>query len=427
MSSPTGGSGSSRAGRTAARVALVAIVLLGLVGLDTLASRFGAPVSPLDPSASAIVPSVPDIPPPAITATPVITAPATIDATGGSDVTDDLQAFLDDVPNGSHVRLAAGGRYRVDGTLRLERRSDLDLDGAGATIEATTLVDANRRNLYLKDARRIMIHDLVIRGVNPEPGLLDEDHQFEHGIWLDGGADITIERVTIENPRGDCLYLGVADGTLPWVERVNFLDSECRGAGRNGVAIVGARDVRIEGNTFEAIGLHVVDLEPNRTDGQEGTPARPVQGARDVAVLDNLAIGPVAQYFVAANGWGEIDALSVVGNRLQGVALRITVQPLEESGYVRTQVLVRGNRSDTVYDAGRNGAAMRFTRSIDLTVRDNHGIVAGDGAALIEIQSSCRVNIGGNTFSGIERELRGEPGACPVVTAAAYEVLDVVP
>lgn len=405
-----------RDGRRRLLVVVALVVAIGLIGIAVVGPRLG-PTSSLDPSAPAVVPPMPSIAPPVATERPIADVPADIDPTGATDVTAELQAFFDTSPNGSRIRLAAGATYRADGILRLDGRSDLELDGAGATIRATTIVDENRRNLNLRDARRIWIHDLTLQGVNPDPGVLDEEHQFEHGIWIDGGSDIAIERVTIVDPRGDCLYLGVADGTLPWVERVTFVDSGCRGAGRNGVAIVGARDVRIEGNTFERIGLHVIDIEPNRTDGREGTPARPVQGAADVAVVGNRVTGPIAQYFVAANGWGEIDGLTVRDNTLLGAGLRITVQPLEGSGYVRSRILVSGNRSDTAYEAGRNGAAMRFTRAIDLTVRDNDAIVSGEGAVLVELRASCRVDVGGNRFSGIVQELRGAPGDCPVVEA----------
>lgn len=352
---------------------------------------------------------------------PVHDVPASIDATGTSDVTDELQSFIEGVPDGSIVRMAPGGRYRVEGTIFLAGRTDIEWDGAGATIEATELVDTNRRNISLVESSWIYIHDLTIRGVNPEPGVLDRDHQFEHGIWIDGGSDIEIAEVTIENPLGDCVYLGLGDGHLPWAERVTFRDSVCRGAGRNGVAIIGGRDVLIERNTFERIGLHAVDIEPNRTDGRGGTEeVRPVQGARDVAVIENTIVGPIDGYFVAANGWGAIDGLSVIDNVLEGAPLRITVQPLPDSGFIRSGVVVRGNRSDAPYET-TDGAAMRFTRNVDLTVRDNVGPLSGGGAALIEIRDSCRVDIGGNEFPGGELEVRGGAGPCPEATALELE------
>jgi hypothetical protein len=40
-----------------------------------------------------------------------------IDSTGGSDVTADLQGWLNSVPDGSRLIIPAGARYRIDGTL----------------------------------------------------------------------------------------------------------------------------------------------------------------------------------------------------------------------------------------------------------------------------------------------------------------------
>lgn len=425
------GSSASRRGRRLLRIVALASVV-ALVVLGSSAADLLSPAPSTAPPATPVLPESPTPPEPTEAAPtaaerPVVSMPPSVDASGTADVTDDVQALIDAAPDGSIIRLTPGGQYRVDGILRLEGRKDLDIDGAGATLEATTIVDTNRRTLYLRGSERIVIHDLTIVGVNPAPGVLDEAHQFEHGIWIDGGSDITIERVTIRRPRGDCVYLGTADGAFDWVQRVRLVDSTCRGAGRNGIAIVGASDVRIEGNTFEELGLHVVDIEPNRTDGHDGGEPKPVQGARRVAVVDNRVIGPIQGYFFAANGWGRVDELAVVGNVLTGTGMRITVQPLPGSGYIRSSVLIVGNTSDTAYRAGKGGAAMRFTRAVDLTVRDNTGPVEGADAALIEIRESCRVDIGGNSFPGGDLEVRGEPTTCPVPTAPTTGALDAHP
>jgi hypothetical protein len=390
-------------------------VLAGLLLVGVIA----APPGPSEPPAVPSPPSVPIATPIAVAPRPVVRVPASIDATGATDVTVALQAFFDAVPDGSTVQMTADAVYWVDGTLRLTGRHDIDLEGAGATIEARTIVDTNRRNISLRNSTWIRIANLTIRGANPTPGVLDEAHQFEHGISIEGGSDIEIASVTIENPRGDCIYVGDADGTLGWAARISIHDSVCRGPGRNGVAIVAGRDIRIESNTFQAIGLHVVDIEPNRTDGLSGTEAvRPVQGAANVAVIANRIIGPVSGYFFAANGWGPIDGLNVLDNVLKEAPLRITIQPLPVSGFIRSRIVVRGNRSDTPFDS-TNGAAMSFTRNVDLTVRDNVGPLYGPGSTLIEVIDSCRIDIGGNRFPGGALEVEGAAGACPVLSAAA--------
>src|SRR4051794_35244430 len=68
----------------------------------------------------------------------VYNVPVTIDSTGTTDVTDALQNFLRSVPDNSTVAFRPEGRYRSEGTLRLERRNVFTLDGHGATLFATT-------------------------------------------------------------------------------------------------------------------------------------------------------------------------------------------------------------------------------------------------------------------------------------------------
>src|SRR4051794_30833598 len=57
--------------------------------------------------------------------------PVLIDGTGTTDVTSQLQSFLNGVPDGSTIELPAGGRYRVEGTLTLQDRHDLTIEGNG--------------------------------------------------------------------------------------------------------------------------------------------------------------------------------------------------------------------------------------------------------------------------------------------------------
>ncbi len=391
-------------------LALASIAVVGLVGTAVLLGQTG----PGDGGSSGaqVATPVPARPVPSSSIAPnrpVIQIPATIDATGGSDVTAALQAIIDEAPDGSILRMTPGGRYRVDGTLAVLERHNLEWDGAGATIEATLVVDTPREHVLLKGSTSIRIHDVTIRGANPEPGVLDERHQFEHGIKIEGGADIEISSVTVDSPRGDCIYVALGNGL--WAERIRIQDSACEGAGRNGIGIVAGRDVRIEGNTFRNIGLHVVDIEPN----QPANASDPVQGAERVSVVRNRALGPVGGYFFAANGWGAVGDLAVTDNVLEGVALRVTVQPRDGSGYIRERILVRGNRSDTAFETD-GGAAMRFTRNVNLSVADNVGPLAGPGASFIEIRDSCRISIGGNSFPGGQFEVIGEPGTCPVVS-----------
>ena len=395
-----------RAGRgTGAVAVVVAVVAVATIVVLALASPGPAPSAP--PAGSPATPNpLPTVP--SAATEPVIDVPASVDASGGSDVTDALQAIVDAAPDGATIRLAPDGVYRTTGALELQQRHDLVLDGRGATIRLVEGDRSRRRNLWLVDSTGIEIRDLSLVGSNPAPGVLDEARQFEHSIWIDGGSGISIEGVTMENPWGDCVYLGDRDGRLDWVDGFVLRASACHGPGRNAVSIVAGRNVTIEANTFGDIGLHAVDIEPNQ--------AAWIQGAERVAVTGNRVDGPIEDYFFAANGWGPVDDLTVEGNVLAGTPLRITVKPLPESGYVRRSVRVADNRSDTPY-RGEGTAALSFASIIGLTVTGNVVPLEGAGTTLASVESSCQVSIADNRFPGGAAEWQGSFGPCPSPTA----------
>jgi hypothetical protein len=335
----------------------------------------------------------------------LIVVPATIDATGSTDVTAALQAVIDAAPDGSTIRFRPGSSYLISHAIEITERADLVIDGEGATITLggdPTL--RHRRNLWLVGSTGITITGFTLVGANPAPGVLDRERQFEHGIWVDGSVATHIEGITVVNPYGDCVYVGDRDGRLGWSEGVVVLDMDCHGTGRNGVSVVAGRDVRIEASTFGTIGLHAIDLEPN-----EQTPP---QGADRIAVIGNVVDGPVEDYFFAANGWGPISNLIVTGNVLTGVPLHITVQPIGRSGYIRRAVSITDNRSDTAWDNAEN-PAFKFRSVIGLTVSGNVAPLAGPGAPMIEVINSCQVTVQDNEFPGGSREWVGASGECP--------------
>ena len=67
---------------------------------------------------------------------PRILVPRDIDATGSADVSRELQAFVDRVPDGSTVVFRRKAKYRIDDGLRLDARHDLDFKGNGTTLKS---------------------------------------------------------------------------------------------------------------------------------------------------------------------------------------------------------------------------------------------------------------------------------------------------
>ena len=123
-------------------------------------------------------------------------SPAPIATGQDADATAELQALIDRTPDGGEVRLS-GGRYRIEGTLVVEERRDLTIDGNGSTLFATTTGTLKRSHLRVVGGRDIVVHDLTIIGANPHAGLDERAYQptleGQHGIRLEGVTDIELD------------------------------------------------------------------------------------------------------------------------------------------------------------------------------------------------------------------------------------------
>ena len=187
------------------------------------------------------------------------------DKTGGSDVTAELQRFIDASPGGSVICLASGGQYKVNGTLHIADRSHLTIEGQGATIFQTSrsttriwLIDGNSNDVNLRH--------MTIKGANPSPGTWSATYEHNHGVEIGGGVNIDLGAVRIVNVGGDGLYIGAgqANGTTRWADTIDLHDSTIDGTGRSGVSITdGGSNVHIDRNTFRHIAFYTLNIEPN--------------------------------------------------------------------------------------------------------------------------------------------------------------------
>ncbi len=386
-------------------VALAVTVLAGLLVGRALIAGSGSP--PSEPPGSASPPPEsspspdPSISPSRLPSTspgPIVNVPAAIDSTGATDVTGAIQAVLDGAPDGATVRFPAGGKYLLSGTLELTARHDLTLDGGGATLRNSAASGAAKPVIRLTGSDGLTIRDLTLVGANPQPGVYAPSREHDHGISIVGSTHIVLAGLSVEQPSGDCVY--VADQAGSWSDGVSVVDSTCRGPGRNGVAVVGGRNIDVEGTTFVNVGYHVLDLEPNQ--------GPPLEGAANVTFQTNTVRAPVAQFVIAANGWGPVDEVTVQANTLIGLALRITVAPAAGSGYRRTGFVISANRSDTIAD--EPDPLMQFEATDGLTITGNVQPLA-KSTVLAGVANSCRVTIEGNQVGSGQASLVNSP-AC---------------
>ena len=335
---------------------------------------------------------------PTVSPGPVVGVPAGIDATGRTDVIRSLQAILDAAPNGATVRLPAGAHYLVGTTLELTGRHDLHLDGGGASLEAKTGTGAARPVIRITGSTGITLRNLVLVGANSRPGVYSPAREHDHGVSIVGSRATSLAGLTIEQTSGDCVY--VADQAGAWSDGVSLVDSTCRGPGRNGVAVVGGRNIDVERTAFSNVGYHVLDLEPNQ--------GPPLEGAANVTFHANIVSAPVTGFVIAANGWGPVDHVTVAGNVLTGLALNVTVAPAAGSGYRRSTIEISANRSDTLADQA--DPLMQFEAVDDLTITGNLQPL-GRSTVLAGVANSCRVTISGNQLGAGQASLINAP-AC---------------
>lgn len=120
--------------------------------------------------------------------------------------------------------------------------------------------------------------------------------------------------------------------------------------------MIGARVVAIDDCVIAEARRSTIDLEPH-----------PGAGVLAVRIARNLCFRGRLN-FVAAHGKGPVDWVTVMGNRLEGMALGIDVE--DKDGGRRKNWRVLDNTS-TLPSGSPRGSTMRFKRVDSVTVRDN--------------------------------------------------------
>jgi hypothetical protein len=321
-----------------------------------------------------------------------------IDPTGATDVTADLQALFDRTPDGGVVQLQPGGDYRVEGTLVLEDRHGLSIEGNGARIFATTTADLMRSHLKFIGGSDLVVRDLEIQGANPHAGLDDRAYvpelEGQYGIHLDGVTAIELDGVNVHDTYGDLVYVSRHEGDRRWSQQVWIHDSTFARSGRQGIAVVAARDVVIEHNRFTDMRRATVDLEPNS----------PAWGAENIHILDNQ-VGPGRLLFVAAGGRGPVDWVVIARNTLRGHLLNLRVEPPEGTRRHRFWVV------DNTSDAKALDEPLQFTRTDGVMVHGNRQPVDAPHA-LVRSTDSGDVAVTENAIAPSARVLEGQSRQC---------------
>ncbi len=195
--------------------------------------------------------------------------PASIDATGVSDVTQALNAFLTSTPTNSTVEFPANGKYRIEGTLSVRGKTDLVIDGNNSTFFATTNglggppppncqgngpchPDRGRMQWDFQSDTNLYVHDTNVIGASTASGLGGTyivAYEAQHAYNVGSGHNIVLDHVTAKNTWGDLVYIGGGASNKP-ATNVVVADSTLDGASRQCVTVVDASHVLIVHNSI---------------------------------------------------------------------------------------------------------------------------------------------------------------------------------
>jgi hypothetical protein len=288
-----------------------------------------APTATLAPTPQPTAPG-PQRPFPAPVTTATYTVPASIDATGATDVHVSLNAWIEGVPDGS-VIVFPDGIYRLSQGIMLGSRQDLvfrlgnaefRLTGAGSSHFSSAFIPGYRRNVgWTGGAAHITFEGGIVRGNDTCPGcpqpLRGENQQ---AVRCNGSRYIEVTGMTVIAVSGDGAFFDNCDDV--WVHH-----NEIVTAGRNGLTVIKGQRVLGEDNLYGDVGYAVFDLEPNVSS----------EASADITWRRNTVTGPWQ------NGIGLV---SVDGAGTGASIARVTIADITSS--VAPQVYMRHNGPESI-------------------------------------------------------------------------------
>lgn len=379
---------------------------------------------------------------------PSFLIPNSIDATGALDVTLDMQAFLDSVPDGSDILFPTGASYRIEGSLYLENRNNLKFRGRGARVFATTdgstapvsnlpaaitfLWPRKRGQFILRGGSGYIFTDLVVQGANPYNWEQEESYnalyEAQHCFDIEGTHGVLIWRCEMKNPWGDFVYCGMWTAyNSDWSYDITVIGNEMHDNGRQGVSFVGTRNVVVEDNHIYNTRRATFDIEPDGT----------TSGSYDLHIRKNR-VEQGRLLFVASGGQpGDIHNVIIEGNTLTNRALSIACGSTTQGE--RHNWTIRDNQGDASYLYGSPRALIEMVGVDDVYIFNNEhwfapmqpGDLPGEGNRAVYLEGTRGYTIEGNIWHDAEKDLdtlgtspasvTTPPASIPPVAAAGID------
>jgi len=331
--------------------------------------------------------------------------PASIPADLSVDVTAQLNEFFAAVPDGSTIIFPKEGRYRIDGTVLIENKKEITIEGNGVLLRAFEPGEdhgkqenyqgwrrtRNRAHVRISGSENIVVRDLEVHGAHPNPGkqgTYAANREAQHGFDLVRVKNCTLEHVVVHDVYGDCVYVTKVRGVI-------IRDSKLTRCGRQGIAIATGENILIENNEIDDSRRGIIDIEPY---GQEWHTS-------NISIIGNR-LGGSRLLLLPMGGGGSIGALFIADNENTAHNGTPAIANRGKPGQHRGPFMMINNRftiggspakgiqvqhNDGVFIAGNRLAFPDNRHMTALDLNGSQGVVVGnvfDGAANIVDSSS---------------------------------------
>ncbi|MBP9826921.1 right-handed parallel beta-helix repeat-containing protein [Candidatus Saccharibacteria bacterium] len=309
----------------------------------------------------------------------IYSAPESIASDCSRDVTGDINSWIKSIPDDSIILFKANGCYKIEGSIALLTRSNLEINGQNATFKSDTdgstspqidghpdrLWPRQRAHWFIKNSSTISIKNISIDGPNTKAGANNDAYRSEfeeqHGIMIYTSTGISVNNISVTETYGD--FIAVFGGS----RQITIANNNFDRTGRQGVSVVNGSDVVIENNKIANVGRSAIDLEPAVASWR----------VENVLVRNNI-FGPANGVFLASLGSGaNVENIVVSNNTLLGIRLYGVIETNDKTnqGLRKRGFQILNNKSDQV--TGTTVAPLRFENVNDITISGNYQKVAG--------------------------------------------------
>lgn len=353
-------------------------------------------------------------------------APASIAADCSKDVTNQLQNWVNSVPDNSTLVFPANACYRIDNRVTIANRHDLTFEGNNTTFKAFTdgseLCSATnpdcsamrtRCQWVITGGSNITMRDMIVRGANPNAGLsdaaYDANREAQNAYTVGAGANgVLLDHVQAYDVYGDFVYLAGRPNN------VTVRNSTFARDGRQGWTVASATNVLFDHNSVTDTRRSTIDMEPN-------IGSDPISNV----TFSNNDFGP-GRFAVLSNNGGapnQIDGVSFLFNHLHNRPLNIWAGSDARIGknYKVIGNTVDGDPSNSEVSQSGYGA-LQFYRINGVEARDNvFGVQPARDIHCVGITSTQNVAVTGNKCTNATGSLaQGDTNSKNVCTSGNY-------